>query len=344
VAGAEVTDQLDGASGRIRARTVVNAAGPWVDDILHMEEPATPVRLRLTSGAHVVVPRSRLGHTHGIIFTSPVDGRVVFVLPWGDLSYVGTTETEFQGAPDEVTVSPDEVRYLVRSANALFPNAHLTDEDVVASWAGVRPLLAGDPRTAAAAVSREHTVSKGPGGLVTVAGGKLTTYRRMAAEAVNLAVQVMGEGGRYPSSPTDVEPLPGGEAATWEPFAQAGLDLGLTSATVNHLVRNYGTETAALCNLMRDHRALMEPIHPDHPAVGAEVVHVTRREFAVRVEDVLDRRLHLTTETRDHGVAAAATVARLMGRELGWDDERIRVEEERFRIPRERAAGPPAEG
>jgi glycerol-3-phosphate dehydrogenase len=289
-----------------------------------MEDPSAPPLLRLTSGVHVVVRRSQVGHTHGITFTSPVDGRVMFVLPWGDLSYIGTTDVDYAGPPGEVRVSPEEVRYLLRSANALFPNAHLGEEDVISSWAGVRPLLAGEPGAAASAVSREHRVLCGPAGMITVAGGKLTTYRQMAAEAVNAALRSLPFGGLAPPSAaaTDTEPLPGGEASIWEPFIQAGVDLGFPAATVEHLVRLYGTETAAVCNLALEDQTLRAPIHPEHPAVGAEVVHCVRRELAVRVADVLDRRLHLTVETADGGRKAAAQVADLMARELGWDAER----------------------
>jgi glycerol-3-phosphate dehydrogenase len=333
VTGVEAHDLLTGERGTIPARAVVNATGPWVDSLRQMESPGTAPLLRLTSGAHVVVPRERIGHTHAITFTSQVDGRVMFILPWDDLSYIGTTETDFASSPERVTASPEEIRYLLRSANALFPQAHLGEEDVVATWAGVRPLLAGDPNIPAAAVSREHRILRGPQGMVTVAGGKLTTYRQMAAETVAAALAALPteEAAQYRAAPpTDWEPLPGGESAVLEPFHQTGLELGLPPGTVERLVRRYGTETAAVYNLIREDRRLLQPIHPDHPAIGAEVVQVARRELAVRVEDVLDRRIHLTTETRDGGRAAAAAVAELMGRELGWDADRIAREARLF--------------
>jgi len=325
VVGATVADELHGGTATIRAAAVINATGPWTDAVRRMEDPLAPPLLRLTSGVHVVVRRNQVGHTHGITFTSPVDGRVMFVLPWGDLSYIGTTDVDYAGPPGEVRVSPEEVRYLLRSANALFPNAHLGEEDVISSWAGVRPLLAGEPGAAASAVSREHRVLRGPAEMITVAGGKLTTYRQMAAEAVNVVT-----GRSRPGAGTDVEPLPGGEAFTWEPFIRTGVELGFEATTVEHLVRHYGTETAAVYNLIRDDRALAEQIHPDHPAVAAEVVHCVRRELAVRVADVLDRRLHLTVETADGGRKAGRRVAELMGRESGWDQGRIESEAARF--------------
>jgi len=325
VAGVEAEDIETGSRGPIRARVVINATGPWVDAMRRLEDPSADPILRRTSGAHVIVPRARIGHAHAITFTSPVDGRVMFILPWGDLSYIGTTEQEFSGDPGRVTATPEEIRYLLRSANAIFPQAHLGEEDVVGSWAGVRPLLAGDPDRPASALPREHRIIRGPGGMITVAGGKLTSYRRMGAEVVeralaDLPADVASRCREAP--PTDTEPLPGGESAALEPILQTGLDLGVPRPTVERLIGRYGTETAAVLNLVRDDRRLLRPLHPEHGAIEAEVVHVTRRELAVRADDVLDRRLHLTSETSDRGAAALPTVLRLMARELGWDEAR----------------------
>jgi glycerol-3-phosphate dehydrogenase len=325
VAGIEARDLLSGERDTLRARLVINATGPWADQVRRLERPEAPPLLRLTRGSHLMVRRSRLGHTRGITFTSAVDGRVMFVLPWGEFSYVGTTDTDHDGPPGPVEATPEDIRYLLRSVNALIPHARLGPEDVLATWCGLRALLAGDRRRPASSVTREHLVEVSPGGMITVAGGKLTTFRRIAAEVVDRAVRALGRGD-LPPAPTDREPLPGGESAALEPFVRAGLDAGFPSGTVEHLVRHYGTETAAVVNLVREDRSLMRPIHPEHRAVGAEVVHLTRRELAVRVEDVLARRLRLDLETRDHGRAAALRVAELMGRELGWNAEQVQRE------------------
>ena len=330
--GAEIShpDGPDNGPGPalIRARVVVNATGPWTDRLRRMEDPGAPPLLRLTSGSHIVVRRSRLGHTRGITFTSPVDGRVMFVLPMGDHSYVGTTDTDFAGDPDQVRITPADEEYLLRSVNAIFPHARLSPEDIVASWSGLRPLLAQDPSAHPDAVSREHRIETGPLGMVTVTGGKLTTFRRMAGEVVDRVFQQLGA--EPVTAPTEAEPLVGGEAPSWDSFRQSGLDLGLPDATMDHLISHFGTETAAIVNLVRNDRILMARIHPEHPAVAAEVLHVVRRELAVTVEDVLARRLHLTTETADRGVAAAHRVAQLMGQELGWSPEQIAAESARF--------------
>ncbi|MEZ4412833.1 MAG: glycerol-3-phosphate dehydrogenase [Gemmatimonadales bacterium] len=328
VRGAVVEDEYM-RQGQIRAAVVVNATGPWTDGIRRLEDPGAKPMLRRTRGAHVMVRRERIGHTAAVTLTSPIDGRVMFVLPWGEFSYIGTTDTDEPGPPEAAAPSEDDVHYLLRSANACFPQAHLTEEDVVSSWAGVRALIdSGEPGTASS-VSREHVIRRGPGGMLTIAGGKLTTYRSMAAELVDeVAAELTRREGRpRPSrAPTDTEPLPGGEAADLDPMRQTMLDLGLGAETADHLLRHYGTEAAAICNLGRLERGLLERLHPDHPAIEAEVVHHARRELATHIDDVLVRRIHLHYETTDHGAQAAPKVAALLGRELNWDEGRVRSE------------------
>ncbi|HEX6644881.1 MAG TPA: glycerol-3-phosphate dehydrogenase/oxidase [Gemmatimonadales bacterium] len=328
-AGATVADAVTGREGVVEAGIVVNAAGPWCDQVRRLEDPTVPPLLRPTRGVHVMVSRERLGTRHAITFLSPIDGRVMFALPWGELAYIGTTDTDDAGPPDQVRADGDDLVYLLRSANARFPNAHLTEEDVRVTWAGLRPLLAGKPGSEASSVSREHAIVTGPAGMITVAGGKLTTYRSMAAEVVDLVARRLGR--RLPQAPTDVEPLPGGETGDVESFRRRGAELGLPAAVVDHVVRHYGTEAAGIFNLGVADRALFERLHPAHPALEAEVVHAARREFAVMVEDVLVRRVHLYFETRDRGLRAAERTAELLGRELGWPAERMRDEAARYR-------------
>jgi glycerol-3-phosphate dehydrogenase len=332
VTGARVVDVLTGERGTVRAAAVVNATGPWADRVRTLEDPAAPPMLRPTKGVHLVVPRSRLGHHEAIAFLSPIDGRVMFALPWGDDSYVGTTDTDAREPPELVAASPEDVIYLLRSVNALFPNARLGVEDVRVTWAGLRPLL-GDGTEGPSGVSREHAVVEGPAGMLTVAGGKLTTFRVMAADAVNSVLQQFEDRGHpveaRPAA-TDQEPLPGGETTEFGPFHRAALDLGVGADTAEHLVRHYGTETAGIVNLAGVHRELQRKLHPRHPAIEAEVVHAARREMAQRVDDVLVRRIHLFYETPDRGAAAAGRTAELLAIELGWCPRRRLEEEARY--------------
>ena len=333
VVGAQVEDRITGERGVIRASVVVNATGPWADRVRLLEDAGAAPLLRPTKGIHVVVERSRIDHRHGIIFTSPIDGRVLFVLPWGDLSYIGTTDTDSTEPPDRLGTSADEIVYLLRSVNARFPNARLAIEDVQGSWAGLRPLLADRDGRAASSRSRDHAIVQGSGGMITVVGGKLTTYRAMAGEVVNRAARELRSRAGRPRSRlarTAEEPLPGGEAADLTTFRERGIEIGVMPESVEHLLRHYGTEAAGIYNLGGGDRRLLRRLLPPHPAIEAEVLHAVRRELAQTVEDVMVRRLHLYYEHPERGIPAARRVAELMARERGWDEARILEEARRY--------------
>lgn len=336
IRGTTVEDQLTGAQATIRAKVVVNATGPWVDRLRTLEDARSKPILSPTRGAHVMVPRSRIGHHHAITFMSPIDGRVMFILPWGDRSYVGTTDTDSGEPPDHVAASEGDMLYLLRSANAVFPGARLAMEDVSLSWAGLRPLLAlAGKAVAPTDRSREYAILPGPHGLLTVAGGKLTTFRRIAVAVVDHVKALTAGWDVVASDPmksrTATESLPGGDPYKVEALFTRGMARGLSEPTVAHLVGQYGSETPALYGSIAEWPDLKEPVHSLHGAVGAQVIHAVRIEYARRLDDVLFRRLSLAHETPDAGLAAAERVARLMGRELGWDEERRRQEIERYR-------------
>jgi glycerol-3-phosphate dehydrogenase len=334
VQGATLHDRLTGQSTSVHARVVVNATGPWCDEVRRLEDPAATPILRPTKGVHVMVRRDRLGHEAAITLTSPIDGRVMFVLPWGDFSYIGTTDTDATEHPDQLRATEDDIVYLLRSANAAFPNAHLDERDVLATWAGLRPLIAPPAALGASRIPREHLILQGRGGMLTIAGGKLTTFRSMAAELVDRVEATLHEldgRPRVPRPPTADEPLPGGEVQDLEPLGRAGLELGLFIETVDHIVRTYGTECSAVFNLVRERRELAAPLLAGYPAIEAEVIHVARRELAQRVDDVLVRRIHPYYEGPDHGLGAARRTAELLAEELGWEPARLEEEVERYR-------------
>jgi glycerol-3-phosphate dehydrogenase len=280
-----------------------------------------------------MVPRAKVGHHHAITFLSPVDGRAMFVLPWGDRTYIGTTDTDTDEPPDQVDVTEPDVLYLLRSANALFPAAHLAPGDVTASWAGLRPLIASNPTLGASQVSREHRILRGPGGMLSVAGGKLTTYRRMAVGVVDQAAAILNgtrQSTRLSRSRTSTEPLPGGKPFTLPEALRLSTESGLSERTAENLLQLYGSELPDVIRLIAADRTLAEPVHPGHPAIGAQVVHAVRREFAQRLDDVMTRRIHLRYETNDGGFQAADVVAGLMAKELDWSESRRSAEVERF--------------
>ncbi len=327
--GASLVDVLTGRSFTVRALVVVNATGPWVDRLRRLDEPAAEPLLRLTKGAHIAVARQRVGNTQAITLMSPLDGRVMFVIPWGDLSYIGTTDTDEDASPDEVRATARDVIYLLRSVNAFFPQARLSPRDVIATWAGLRPLLRPARAMEPSAASREHRVVESATGLVTIAGGKLTTHRVMARDVVDRVaarLRVLDGRPRAPRPSTDQLPLPGGETADLEGLVKGAVERGASETTARHLVAAYGSEAAAVLNLVDRDRALGGRIVAGRPELWAEVVHAVERELAVRLDDVLVRRLHLFYATRDQGVPATSAMADRLAEALGWDGSR-RAEE-----------------
>jgi len=324
IRAAVVRDALTGETATIRAQVVVNATGPWSDQLRRLDDPLAPAILRLTKGAHVTVARRRLANEHAVTLFSPIDGRVMFVLPWGDLSYIGTTDTDADASPDALRVTPADVTYLLRSANAAFPDAHLAPNDVVSAWVGLRPLLRED-HASPSQVSREHKVFESEHGLISIAGGKLTTYRVMARDVVDrVAARLHALDGRPlpPRAPTGQLPLPGGESRDLDVLVEAARARGAAEGTARHLVASYGSEAAAVLNLVDRDRRLGESIIGGRPEIWAEVAYAVEREMAVRVQDVLVRRLHLFYEIPDHAQSVVTKVAARMKQLLGWDDVR----------------------
>src|SRR5262249_30851437 len=217
IVGARVIDRLGGDEVRVRTRVVVNAAGPWVDKVTALDAPAPP-RLALPKGVHVVVPRERIGHSSAIVLRAVADGRVMFVIPWGDHTMVGTTDTDHPGGPDvPPTVEPADVAYLLETVNHYFPAARLEPRDVVSAFAGLRPLVAAPvgTRPSPSEGSRPEEVLASASGLVSMGGGKLTTYRRVAANVVDRVVTILraaADTRPFGPSRTGDRPLPGGTA------------------------------------------------------------------------------------------------------------------------------------
>jgi glycerol-3-phosphate dehydrogenase len=322
VGGARITDLVTGESLHVRASIVVNATGPWSDEFRDAE--AQPL-LHRTKGTHVVVSRQRLGNHEAVTFTSPIDGRVMFVVPWGTLTYIGTTETELDAAPESVQATYEDVVYVLRSVNALFPEARLNPADVLATWAGVRPLVRQAESEDPTSVSREHLIFQSENGLVSVVGGKLTTYRSMAAEVVNRVVRLLQErDGRLapPRASTDREPLPGGEVRDLNVLIESLSVEGFDRTVATHLVHTFGGEAAAVARLAQSDPGLAEPVIEGHTTIWAELLHAMRREMALTLTDLLIRRTHLFYVAPDQVLDAIDRIAQFAAGEMGWDGER----------------------
>ena len=320
VCGARALDLRTGVDIEIRARTVVNAAGPWSDTIRRMAEPQARRSLRATKGVHVSVPRDRIRNNGALTLLSPIDGRVMFVLPAGLFSIIGTTDTDYEGRPERVRASVADVTYLLRSANAFFPGAHLMASDVVSAWAGIRPLVASSDKSPDA-TSREHAIAWTVPGLLSVTGGKLTTYRAMAADVMDTIARRLRVG--HGRAATHKQSLPGGDIESLDD------ELALARATIGapdiaeHLVHAYGTRWRALWQMASVDRALAERLVPELPYIAAELEWGVTHEMARTLGDLLIRRLHIAFETRDHALSIAEAVAEHLAPKMEWnvDDE-----------------------
>jgi len=313
VAGARLRDAIAGASFEVSARFVVNATGVWLDRVRTARRGPT---IRPTKGIHVFVPRAKIGNRSALALSAKRDGRVVFVLPWGNLALVGTTDTDFRGDPDRVVPDSGDVAYLLETVNAAFPDAHLGPGDVVSAYAGLRPLLRkGGAEKSESDTSRNHAIFWDPDGLISVTGGKLTTHRIMAEEVGGLLALRLR---RPRSSATRNRPL-GPPLSPLDEFTGLGFD----EETALHLQGRYAPEQVRRFLGLPSAR---ERILASTPHIWAEVDIAMDEEMAMTISDVLVRRLGLFYESPDQGVRAAAMVAERMGKVLGWDSQRMDLE------------------
>ena len=320
IAGARVADGVGWGTMDVRAGVTVNATGPWSDRVELLAHPGTAAGVRGSKGVHVSVSRSRVGNVAALTLTAPQDGRVMFVLPAGAFTIIGTTDTFDDVAPEEVRANERDVSYLLEAANQYFPDAHLERGDVVSAWAGLRPLAAaphagGDPGSA----SREHAIHTTAPGLIRVTGGKLTTYRAMAEEIVDSVQLALGT--RATRSSSAATPLSGGDvrdvgAATADATRVTG-----DAVLAERLVRAHGSAWRKVWELIEDDASLAARVAPDRPYVLAELRYAVLHEMACTLSDLLIRRVPVAFETADHGRAAARAVAGAVGSWLGWDED-----------------------
>lgn len=239
--GAVVRDRLGGAEFRVQAKLVVNACGPWTDEVARMEDPGAPAAVRGTKGVHITVPASRVGNQGAVTMLSPDDGRVMFTLPSGTHTIIGTTDTRTDDHPHAVRATAADVRYLLTACNRFFPDARLTEDDVVSAWAGIRPLVANLKGKDPASASREHAIRLSPRRVLAITGGKLTTYREMAEQCVDAALRHLGTGAR--KCDTARAPLPGARPDATSEDRLLTADLPWREIDVDHAVRAEMAET-----------------------------------------------------------------------------------------------------
>ncbi len=337
---------VDGTEIEIEASTVVNATGVWTDEVRSLDEGADPEALRPAKGVHITVPRSLVRNDVAVVVPAPGDKRSVFVVPWGDLTYIGTTDTDHDGSLDDPRCTPDDIAYLLRAVNASC-TTRITEADITGTWAGLRPLVreAGNERTAD--LSRQHRVTMSESGLVTITGGKLTTYRKMADDAVDQVVRLLGDRGRRRVGRCRTKRLRllGAERhddVVDDFTGHANLDRD----SLEHLASRYGGEARVLVAMVDRDPTLAERLIGSLPYLRVEAVYAARYEMALSVDDVLSRRTRARLLARDASADVADDVAALVADDLGWDDEERRRQSVAYRteIEAERvSAGLPAD-
>lgn len=333
VRGVTARDRLTGRDYEIEAAVVVNATGPWTDLTRNRtagEPPGRPL-LHVTRGSHIAIPRSLLPADHAVVLTRASEGRILFTIPWGDVVIAGTTDTYYDGDPADVRATRSDVEYILETLQRYFPQVSFGDDSVLGTYAGLRPLIRQEG-VAESAVSREDRVVEDPPGLITVAGGKLTTYRRMGRKVTDLVVRALGRRpdlGKPGSCVTGLIPLrtcPGFGAADPEAAMHARAS-GLEPPVIKALRARQPCDWTEVLRLIADDRALAQPLPPlEGPGSGhmqAEVVHAVRQMMTLTLSDLVCRRLWLHVRCADAAREALPVAARLMAAELGWDEAEV---------------------
>ena len=330
VVGAEVIDLETGHRFEIRASQVINATGVWTDETQAMARERGQFRVRASKGIHLVVPRDRIRGETGLILRTETS--VLFVIPWKRHWVIGTTDTDWELSKDHPAASSRDIDYLLDEVNKVL-EVPLGREDVEGVYAGLRPLLAGED-AATSKLSREHAVAHSVPGLVVVAGGKYTTYRVMAADAVDEAVRGLEvtHGRRTGPCVTEDVPLVGadGYQALWNQRRTLATQSGLPINRVEHLLERYGSLVLQVLDLVAAEPELGEPLPGAEDYLQVEAVYAVTHEGARHLDDILTRRLRISIETFDRGVAAAPYVADLVRGHLGWDSAQHAREVEHY--------------
>ena len=336
VTGVQALDLPTGRAVQVRARQVVNATGVWTDDTQGLIAERGQFHVRASKGIHLVVPRDRIQSTTGMILRT--EKSVLFLIPWGRHWIIGTTDTDWSLDKAHPAATAADIDYLLDHVNSVL-HTPLTRQDVEGVYAGLRPLLSGESESTSK-LSREHVVGHPVPGLVVVAGGKYTTYRIMAKDAIDAVADALD--GRVPPSTTKDVPLLGavGYQAVKNQRGRLAAESGLHIARIDHLLGRYGVLVHEILALVAADPSLGEPLEGAQDYLRAEVRYAASHEGARHVEDVLARRTRISIEAWDRGLASARPTAELMAGVLGWSAEDVDREVTRYttRVEAERAS------
>jgi len=324
IKGARLRDELSGASIELRAAVTINATGVWMEDMIRLDGSSAEglkKKLRPAKGIHLTVAADRLRVDAAWLIPSLTGHRFYFVVPWEGRVNIGTTDTDYSGGKDFPQAEPEEVAEILNAINSYFPEANLDTSDVISAWAGLRPLISDANAKDTTKVSRKEEIIETADGLISIGGGKLTTYRAMAEHGIDLALKRLGKSADNRTT-RDI-PISGGEMSRVEleqTAKQIAAHYNLPNSLTRHLVFSYGSNFDALMRLMLDDERLREPLVAGLPHVKAEVVYAARHEMAVNLTDALTRRTRLAMLAGAASLDIAPTAAELMAAELGWDD------------------------
>lgn len=332
VTGARVEDRLSGRVYDVPARFVVNATGVWAERVAALER-APEFRIRHSTGAHLVLRAGAIRASTAIVIPETDDGRLAFIVPWAGRPLLGTTDTPYEGDLEAPEASAPDAAYLLEHANR-YLRVPLRVEDVTAAWAGIRPLVAAADRGSTSALSRDHVVSVSPGGMISIVGGKLTSYRHMAEDTVDAIAS--RDGGGRPCRTADLA-LAGGEGLDAVRAEIAASSLAADEQA--HLLEAYGARAHDVLVLARSEPMLAARLAPDVPVIGAEVVHAVRSEQAVTLTDVMFLRTRLALVDDAAADGAVDAVAAIMARALEWDQAEVRRQRDAYAAAADRARG-----
>jgi glycerol-3-phosphate dehydrogenase len=326
--GAAVCDVLTNREFTVSARHIINATGVFAEQVVALSGDESKVAIEPSKGIHLVVTRERMKiSTTAVVLPETEDGRILYIIPWSARAVIGTTDTG-SGNLDDPQAGPEDIAYLLKHVNE-YMEVNLTHDDILSVYAGYRPLVKSRGARAAE-LSRTHVVLQEINGMVTIVGGKLTTYRRMAQDTVDVIAKRDGMPISHPTRKLLLSGAIGWRDAKREIEAR-GQQLGLASDIVEHLAFNFGSHANTILDLIDEDDSLRERLVPDLPYVRAEVVYACRAEMAMTLEDVLARRTRIILEDADRGAGVAPEVADLMAAELGWSSDQARSEVEKYR-------------
>lgn len=331
VVGARLRDLETGRDYQVKARHVINATGVWTEQTQSLAETGQGLKVLASKGVHIVVPRERIDGKTGIFVRT--EKSVLFIIPWERYWVIGTTDTPWHEDAQHPVATRRDIDYVLEHANQVLENP-LTRDDIIGTYAGLRPLLQpgtkGDDAKSTK-ISREHTVTEAAPGLVVIAGGKLTTYRVMAKDAVDMAIG-LDKAHAMPSI-TETVPLVGAEGyqAATRQRARIARRYGWTADRVKHLLERYGSEIGTLLEMIDGDPALGQPLVHAAAYLRAEVAFAVTHEGALHLEDILMHRVRLDFETRDRGISALDDIAEVAAPLLGWDAERTDSEKATYR-------------